>query len=55
MSIHFNNTCIPVDEIVCDVPCETKRNKRQPYLVMQGFANRVRIDNRNKTAFIDNV
>jgi len=50
MSIHFKNTCVVVDNIVCNVPCQTKWNKQQPLLVMQGFAQSVTIE--NKTAFI---
>jgi hypothetical protein len=45
MSVHFRNTCTVVDDIKCVVPCETKWNKRQPYLVMQGHANEVVIKN----------
>lgn len=38
MSVHFRNQCIPCADVICDAPCQTKRNKRQPYLVMQGYA-----------------
>ena len=41
MSVHFKGVCHVVDNIVCNVPCETKWNKRQPYLVMRGFASKV--------------
>ncbi len=41
MSVHFRNTCTVVDDIICQVPCETKWNKTQPRLVMRGFAKRV--------------
>jgi len=50
MSIHFKNTCTVVDNVVCNVPCQTKWNKQQPILVMQGFAKAVTIE--NKTALI---
>lgn len=50
MTVHFRGKCIPVDDVVCLVPCETKWNAKQPYLVMQGFAKDVRI--KNKTATI---
>lgn len=50
MSVHFGGTCYNVDQVVCQVPCETKFNKRQPRLVMQGFATNVHIQ--NGTAFI---
>lgn len=45
MSVHFKGSCIVVNNIKCEVPCETKYNKRQPYLVMQGFASSVEIKN----------
>lgn len=50
MSIHFKKTCIVVDDIECNVPCETKWKKTQPNLVMQGFARDVII--RNNKAII---
>ena len=50
MSVHFKTQCIPVENVVCAVPCETKRNKRQPLLVMRGFATTVEV--RNDTAYI---
>lgn len=50
MSIHFKNICTIVDNIDCRVPCETKWNKRQPRLIMRGFATNIEII--NKTAII---
>ena len=44
-TVHFRGKCIPVDSIKCLVPCETKKNKRQPVRVMQGFACNVEVDN----------
>lgn len=41
MSVHFRNTCTVVDDVKCLAPCESKWNKRQPHLVMQGFAKEV--------------
>lgn len=38
MSIHYRGKCYVVDEVICNVPCETKWNSKQPYLVMRGFA-----------------
>lgn len=43
MSVHFAGACHVVDNIHCFVPCETKWNKRQPKLVMQGFARKLTI------------
>lgn len=45
MSIHFRGSCSVVDHIECHVPCETKWNKGQPQLVMQGFASNVEFIN----------
>ena len=45
MSVHFRNQCIPCEGVICNVPCETKRNKIQPYLVLQGFASSVEVIN----------
>ncbi len=45
MSIHFRNTCSVVDNVICNVPCETKWRKTQPNLIMQGFAKDVKIEN----------
>jgi hypothetical protein len=44
MTIHFKNTCISVKDIECKVKCETKRNKTQPYLVLQGFCKGVKLE-----------
>lgn len=44
MSVHFRNQCIPCEDVICKVPCETKRNKIQPFLVLQGFATEVYIE-----------
>lgn len=41
MSVHFRNQCMPCDEVVCKRPVETKRNNRQPRLVMRGYAKSV--------------
>lgn len=43
MSVHFKNKCIIVNNIKCCVPTETHWNKRQPLLVVRGFARDVKI------------
>lgn len=43
MSVHFRGTCLIVDSIICERPCETKWRKRQPKLVMQGYASEVQL------------
>lgn len=50
MSIHFRKSCTIVDNVVCEVSCETKWSKTQPMLVMQGFCENVMI--KDNTAFI---
>lgn len=52
MSVHFRDACYVVNDIICEVPCETKWNKTQPNLVMRGFANRLVIDSVTSTARI---
>jgi len=44
MSVHFKGQCFPCQHVKCLVPCETKRNTQQPYLVLQGYATRVIIE-----------
>ena len=44
MTVHFRGKCMPCIDVKCNAPVETKRNKQQPYLVMQGFAKSVSIE-----------
>lgn len=46
MSIHFKGVCYRADNVICDVPIETKWNKSQPNLVMRGFATSISIENK---------
>lgn len=43
MTVHFRKTCTVVDDVICNVPCETKWNKEQPKLIMRGFASNVEV------------
>lgn len=43
MSVHFKKSCTRVKDVVCNVPCTTKWAKTQPYLRMEGFAEKVEI------------
>ncbi len=43
MTVHFDKRCIPVTNVRCLVPSETKHRPRQPRLVMQGYAQAVEI------------
>ena len=44
MSVHFNKTCYFTEHVVCEVPCRTKHNKRQPLLVMAGKCREVVVE-----------
>ena len=52
MSVHFRDKCYRVTDIICKVPCETKWNKRQPNLVMRGWAKDVIITEDRKAIII---
>lgn len=43
LSFHTGKVCHIVDRVVCKVPTESRTNKRQPYVVMKGRADRVDI------------
>ena len=49
MSVHFRNFCTVVDNVICNVPCETKWKNTQPRLIMQGWATNVKIENQIAT------
>lgn len=49
MSVHFRKKCLIVDDVVCNVTCESKWNKTQPNLVMRGYATDVVIENNKAT------
>ena len=41
MTVHFKDRCIYADNIICHVPTETHQRKRQPRMVVRGFAKTV--------------
>lgn len=43
-SVHFRDTCYFVKSIKCGIPTFSKNNKRQPRVVMKGYARSVVID-----------
>jgi hypothetical protein len=45
MSVHFRGKCSVVKDVQCFTSCNTKWNKIQPNLVMQGYATAVHIIN----------
>ncbi len=55
MSVHFRGKCYVVDDVWCDVPCQTKWNKTQPNLVMQGWAAEVYVDTNNQAVIRDYI
>jgi hypothetical protein len=43
MSVHFKKQCMQCKDIVCYAPTQSKWNKTQPQLVIQGFASNVEL------------
>jgi hypothetical protein len=41
MTVHFKKQCTSVSDVQCHVPVQTKWNKVQPHIVLQGFASEV--------------
>lgn len=39
MSVHYRGVCYPCKNIICQTKTETKWNKIQPQLVIQGFSS----------------
>lgn len=48
LTLHWNRTCIPVKNIDCRVPVETKWNSQQPKVVLRGWAEEIQIDSSQK-------
>jgi hypothetical protein len=44
MSVHFKKQCIQCKNVICYAETESKWNKTQPQLVIQGFASDIKID-----------
>jgi len=44
LSIHFKGKCYRANDVICEVPINSKWNKTQPNLVMQGFAKKIIIE-----------
>ena len=51
MSVHYKQQCFVVDDVECNVPVKTKRNNRQPRLVMAGDCEKIVF--KNKIAIIN--
>ena len=54
LTVHWQNSCIPVNNIKVNVPTESHKQKQQPNCVIRGFAESVEIieENNEKTAII---
>lgn len=50
MTVHWKNSCLAAQNVICNVACETKWSDKQPRLVMRGFCKNVEI--KNGTAII---
>lgn len=44
MSVHFKNKCYKTKNVICNVPTETHWNKKQPNLIVRGFAEYITIE-----------
>ena len=44
MTIHFRGKCYSCKNLECTVPVETKYNKIQPRLVLQGYCTEIVIE-----------
>lgn len=44
MSVHYRGKCYKTDNVICNVSSETKWNKTQPNLVIQGWASDIKIE-----------
>ena len=49
LTLHWNKQCIPIKNVVCNVPLETKWNSQQPRVVLRGYAKEIIIDNKIAT------
>ena len=41
MTIHYRDRCTMAEEIICEVPTETHKRRRQPHIVVRGWAEEV--------------
>jgi len=44
MTVHYRNQCIYTKRIICDAPTETHRRKKQPRMIVRGWASKVTTD-----------
>lgn len=38
MTVHYKGVCYPCKNVICETKTETKWNKTQPQLVLQGYS-----------------
>lgn len=41
LTVHFRGKCYSCQDVQCEAPTESKWNKTQPTLVMQGYCNSI--------------
>lgn len=49
LTVHWKNSCIPVNDIKCSVALETHSRTLQPRCVMRGWADNVTVTTRDGT------
>ena len=49
LTLHWNKQCIPVKNVIVNVPVETKWNSQQPKVVLRGWAKEITIENNTAT------
>ena len=49
ITIHYNNQCIIVDNLICKVETFGHIKKSQPYFVIKGKCKEIKIDNKIAT------
>jgi len=45
MTVHYKGVCYPCKNVLCEAICETKWNKTQPLLILQGFSSGILVLN----------
>jgi len=52
MSVHWKGQCYKVKNVECNVPTETKWNKRQPMLILKGKASDIVFEGEDRAIII---
>tara|TARA_Y100000310_G_C20687095_1_gene819741 strand:- start:1234 stop:1527 length:294 start_codon:yes stop_codon:yes gene_type:complete len=46
LTLHYNNKCLLVNKIICNVSTETHNRKQQPHCIVRGWSRSVSIKTR---------